>query len=123
MSGDCPFCVGTADYLFRVGTAAVIRDSYPVNRGHLLAIPVAHRRDLRACTEAELADLWRAVDRALEFLDEEHNPDGYNIGTNIGRSAGQTVFHCHVHVIPRFEGDCEMPRGGVRKVKPPLVEY
>ena len=57
------------------------------------------------------------------MLDKEHKPDGYNIGINVGESAGQTVWHVHVHVIPRFKGDMNDPRGGVRGVIPDKQKY
>jgi len=63
------------------------------------------------------------TNRIKKLLDNELRPDGYNIGINIGEAAGQTIFHLHIHIIPRYTGDVENPRGGVRKLKRPLVEY
>jgi diadenosine tetraphosphate (Ap4A) HIT family hydrolase len=123
MSGKCPFCEEQADYYLRRGSAAALWDNYPVNPGHTLVVPVAHRENLLACTPEEIGDLWTVVQEVVIRLQDSYRPDGFNIGTNVGRAAGQTVFHCHIHVIPRFDGDSEAPRGGVRKVKDPLVSY
>ena len=58
-----------------------------------------------------------------EFLQKEYNPDGFNLGVNCGETAGQTVFHAHIHVIPRYKGDVPNPRGGIRHVIPGKGNY
>ncbi len=63
-------------------------------------------------------ELWKLVDECKKIVDKEFNPDGYNIGINCGEAAGQTVMHLHIHLIPRYKGDIENPRGGVRGVIP-----
>jgi diadenosine tetraphosphate (Ap4A) HIT family hydrolase len=63
------------------------------------------------------------INAAKPIIDQRHRPDGYNIGINIGAAAGQTVFHLHIHVIPRFVGDVKDPRGGVRYVIPAKANY
>lgn len=123
MGEKCPFCSGKARFFMEEGSAAALYDIFPVNQGHVLVVPKAHRRTIFDCTEEELCDMWRLVRKVKTYLDEKYNPDGYNVGVNVEEVAGQTVFHCHVHVIPRYEGDCDEPRGGVRGVKPALVEY
>ena len=65
----------------------------------------------------------RAIARAKAEIEEHYAPDGYNIGFNVGEAGGQTVFHLHIHVIPRYAGDVEDPRGGVRKVIPGKAAY
>jgi diadenosine tetraphosphate (Ap4A) HIT family hydrolase len=65
----------------------------------------------------------QALDEGRQLIDGRHGPDGYNIGTNVGRAAGQTVFHLHVHLIPRYSGDVDDPRGGVRHVIPGKGNY
>lgn len=62
--------------------------------------------------------LWRLVDECKKIVDKKYNPDGYNIGINCGEAAGQTVMHLHIHLIPRYKGDIENPRGGIRGVIP-----
>ncbi len=58
-----------------------------------------------------------------EMLDIQYEPAGYNVGVNIGYDAGQTIMHLHIHFIPRYKGDVVNPRGGIRKLKTPLIEY
>jgi diadenosine tetraphosphate (Ap4A) HIT family hydrolase len=74
-------------------------------------------------TKVEQAALWTALDKVKLGIDSEFQPQGYNIGINVGVAAGQTVMHLHIHVIPRYEGDREDPRGGVRWVLPDKARY
>ncbi len=67
--------------------------------------------------------MWTVVEMARELLEHQYHPEGYNVGANVGAQAGQTIFHCHIHVIPRYIGDVEDPRGGVRRVKPAIKPY
>ncbi len=101
----------------------VLKDAFPVTLGHLLIIPNRHVGNYFEATPAEKEDLWKLVEKAKAHLDSAHNPDGYNIGINIGEAAGQTVFHLHIHLIPRRKGDVENPRGGVRHVIPGKGSY
>lgn len=98
-------------------------DNFPVNEGHALIIPKRHVSDFFGLNIDEWEDLPCIVRRAKGYLDEVFHPDGYNIGINCGEAAGQTIFHCHIHLIPRYNGDVENPRGGIRNFKKPLVEY
>jgi diadenosine tetraphosphate (Ap4A) HIT family hydrolase len=100
-----------------------IFDRYPVNRGHLLIISKRHIPDLFCLDEAEFNHLYWIINQAKEMLDMEYKPGGYNIGINCGEAAGQTIFHFHLHIIPRYKNDVENPRGGVRNIKKPLVPY
>jgi Diadenosine tetraphosphate (Ap4A) hydrolase and other HIT family hydrolases len=93
-------------------------DLYPVSPGHLLLIPFRHVASYFEATEAEQAALLSLVHDARRLLDERYAPDGYNIGVNIGAAAGQSIMHLHLHVIPRYAGDMEDPKGGVRGVIP-----
>ncbi len=92
----------------------IIRDIYPVSPGHTLIISKRETNDYFSLNSDEKTQLINAIDIAKENIELEYKPDGYNIGMNCGEHAGQTVFHFHCHVIPRYIGDMENPRGGVR---------
>jgi len=99
------------------------RDSYPVSPGHLLIIPHRHVPGYFDATVDEKSAIVEMIDRARNWLQEEYSPDGFNIGVNCGPAAGQTVMHAHIHVIPRYRGDMQDPRGGVRGVIPEKQKY
>ena len=116
---DCVFCRWIRDKLSieRLGSVAAFNDGYPVTDGHLLIVPLRHARDWFSMTEGELSDSQLLIRRLAERLRrEDPSVSGFNIGTNSGAAAGQTVFHAHIHLIPRREGDCDDPRGGIRGV-------
>lgn len=92
----------------------IIKDGFPVSPGHLLIISNEIRRDYFELSKEESDNLNEVILIAKRLVETEHNPDGYNIGMNCGAAAGQTVFHFHCHLIPRYKGDMENPRGGVR---------
>jgi len=98
-------------------------DKYPVTEGHLLVIPNRHFPDYFSATPEERTALWAMVDEAKNLLDGRCKPDGYNVGINVGVPAGQTVMHCHIHLIPRRSGDSVNPRGGVRGVIAGKADY
>lgn len=91
--------------------------------GHTVIIPRRYFATLFDATEAEQAALLKALAQAKDILDRHHQPDGYNIGINHGQASGKTVPHLHVHLIPRYRGDKEDLRGGVRWVLPDKVKY
>ena len=91
-----------------------IRDAYPASPGHTLVIPKRAIVSWFDATPDEIAAMTELVAAVKSQLDEAHHPDGYNVGFNDGAAAGQTVFHAHLHVIPRFDGDVTSPEGGVR---------
>lgn len=94
-----------------------------MTEGHLLIIPNRHFADYFSATPDEKTALWAMVDQAKKLLDGRFKPDGYNVGINVGATAGQTVMHCHIHLIPRRSGDSVNPRGGVRGVIPGQADY
>ena len=122
--GDCPFCNPDPDQVF-LETDEVIGlwDRYPVSPGHALLIPRRHVADWFDATAEEQHALTQALTTARSTIREKHQPDGFNIGINAGKAAGQTIFHLHVHLIPRYKGDHEDPRGGVRHVIPDKARY
>ncbi|TNF48594.1 MAG: HIT family protein [Bacteroidetes bacterium] len=101
----------------------LIRDIYPVSPGHTLIISNDLKTDYFELSNNQLEELTQMIQKAKELIEKEFNPDGYNIGMNCGEAAGQTVFHFHCHVIPRYIGDMEDPRGGVRGVVPEKQKY
>lgn len=104
--------------------AFAIRDAFPVSPGHTLVVPRRLFASWFEATAEERAALFELVDGVRQQLDASVNPpQGYNIGINVGATAGQTVAHLHVHVIPRYEGDVPDPRGGVRHVIPGKGNY
>ncbi|MGA9665519.1 MAG: HIT family protein [Gallionella sp.] len=118
----CPFC-NPDSVLLENDLAYVKPDKYPVNPGHLLVIPRRHVADFFLTTEAEKIALLSLLDKAKHYLDGKHAPAGYNVGVNVGEVAGQTIPHVHLHLIPRYQGDMQNPRGGVRGVIPAQQNY
>ncbi len=92
----------------------VIEDKYPVSPGHLLIVSKEDKPDYFSLNQIEKRELTDMIVKAREIIEENHNPEGFNIGMNCGEVAGQTVMHFHCHVIPRYKGDMDDPRGGVR---------
>src|SRR5688572_26151292 len=110
--------IPSSEWLAANRSAFAVSDRYPVTPGHALIVP---RRLISTWWELaaeERVDVWALVDDVKHVLDGRHAPAGYNIGFNVGSTAGQTVQHFHVHVIPRFDGDVPDPRGGIRWVIP-----
>ena len=113
----CPFC-STEGAMVSNALAYARYDINPVSRGHLLIIPRRHVADWFEISADERQAIFSLADEARARLLAELAPDGFNLGINVGRVAGQTVFHAHLHLIPRYQGDVEDPRGGVRGVIP-----
>ncbi len=116
---DCVFC--SKENLVVVAEnklALAFYDGCPVSKGHILVIPKRHTANYFDVSHEEHNAINRLIFKVKKYIDKKYEPDGYNIGSNINYCAGQTVFHFHVHIIPRYKGDVEDPRGGVRKVIP-----
>lgn len=122
---DCIFCnySNSDEVVIQNDMAYAMYDHFPVNKGHMLVIPKRHFASYFDASNEELLAIQDLIHRAKDKIDVELKPDGYNIGINIGEAAGQTIFHLHVHLIPRFFGDAENPRGGIRHLKKAIVEY
>lgn len=130
MSEDagCPLC-SKRDIVMEDGIAVenelayVLNDNSPVSPGHCLIVPRQHIAEYFNATRNEKAAIWELVDKMKAIIDKKHSPDGYNVGVNIGKAAGQSVPHIHIHMIPRYTGDMENPKGGVRGVIPNKQKY
>jgi diadenosine tetraphosphate (Ap4A) HIT family hydrolase len=101
----------------------LIEDQFPVSTGHILIVSKKLKRDFFSLSEGEQEELAHAINKAKKLIEVQNKPEGFNIGMNCGAVAGQTVMHFHCHVIPRYKGDMEDPRGGVRHVIPSKGNY
>ena len=128
MSGDgdtCPFCSLDTERVLEFNEHAVaFRDGYPVTELHTLVIPKRHVTNYFELTEDERKSIHTLLEsQRAKIMAEDDTVEGFNIGWNCGEAAGQTVFHAHVHLIPRRKGDVENPRGGVRHIIDGKGEY
>ena len=119
----CPFCIPERSILIESESTIVIFDAFPVSQGHVLIIPKRHCCNFFDLAPAEQADCFTLLNRVKTIIQDKYNPDGFNVGININEAAGQTILHAHIHLIPRYLGDVEKPRGGVRGVIPQKRSY
>jgi superfamily II DNA or RNA helicase/diadenosine tetraphosphate (Ap4A) HIT family hydrolase/HKD family nuclease len=120
----CPFCGVDPGRVFYEGKLIIaFWDSFPVTPGHVLIIPKRHVATWFDATPEERMELMAAIDIARDKILSRYKPDGFNFGVNIGEAAGQTIFHLHLHVIPRYWGDVDDPTGGIRHVIPSKGNY
>lgn len=121
----CPFCEVPAERIIAQNAGAyAIRDLYPATSLHTLVIPKRHTVDYFGMTDEEVVQCKALIDELREsIMAEDDKVDGFNIGINAGVSAGQTVFHCHIHLFPRRTGDVENPIGGLRHIFPGKGAY
>ena len=98
-------------------------DNYPVTNGHMLVVPKRLVSQIFDLNDAEYKACFDLVKEVQIFLKKKFNPDGFNIGVNCGKDAGQTIFHAHIHIIPRYKGDVKDPSGGVRNFIPGKGKY
>jgi len=121
----CVFCdrLAAGDLEAENELAAAFPDAFPLTRGHTLVVPRRHEADYFALTAAEQTAMWRLVNAVRARLERELHPDGYNLGVNVSQAAGQTVDHVHIHLIPRYAGDADDPRGGIRWILPAKARY
>jgi len=123
---DCIFCYHNAQnrIVDEYNSVFAIKDGYPVSDGHYLVIPKRHSTDYFALTETEKLDADKLIKILRKRLLEGNEAiTDFNIGMNTGKSAGQTIFHCHIHLIPRRDGDTPVPRSGVGGVIPEKMSY
>ena len=125
LTGECLFCnkkkqniINSTKFIY------VVRDSFPVTKYHSLIIPHRHVSNFFDLNENELKDLSETLKKErLSLLNLDKKITAFNVGVNAGKDAGQSVMHCHIHLIPRRKGDIENPRGGVRGVIPSKQKY
>ena len=123
---DCIFCNKTnCKVISSTKNFFIIRDTaYPVTKLHTLIIANRHVADFFDLTKEEMSELDEILkNQKIELKNLDNKISGFNIGVNIGKDAGQSILHCHVHLIPRRKGDVEDPRGGVRGVIPGMQSY
>jgi len=121
----CPFCwPENLEIIERTPNFFVVYDKTPVTPGHCLIIPFRHFADALELSSDELTEVWGLVQRMRQkLLVDDPAITGFNFGFNSGIDAGQTIFHVHIHLIPRRYGDVEKPRGGIRGVIPARQSY
>ena len=122
----CPFCPPDIEskVLERCGAVVAIADKCPVTNGHMLILPVRHTPDFFSMTPPEKRDADRLIQVLRDRIEaSDQTVTGFNIGVNCGASAGQTIMHAHIHLIPRRDGDMPQPKGGVRGVIPDRRVY
>ena len=123
---DCIFCKKiNCKILKQLKYFFIIRDTaYPVTEHHTLIITNRHVSDFFELSDEENIELNQILkDQKKELKNLDSNISGFNVGVNIGKDAGQSIMHCHIHLIPRRKGDVEDPRGGVRGVIPERQKY
>jgi diadenosine tetraphosphate (Ap4A) HIT family hydrolase len=121
-SDRCPFCNPrkTLTLITESATAYSIFDGYPMSKGHALIIPKRHIANYFDLPFKEQSACWFMVNKVQEILTQKLQPDGFNVGMNINREAGQTMMHANIHLIPRYQGDAVEAKGGMRYVIPKL---
>ena len=120
---NCIFCAPQREILAESALALAVFDSFPVSPGHALVVPKRHVATIFDMADDEYAECFRLVRTVKDLLLARFVPDGFNVGANCGEAGGQSVWHAHIHVIPRYKGDTPNPRGGVRHVIPLKASY
>ena len=123
LNSTCPFCTPEREIIIENKWALAFFDQYPVTDGHCLVIPKRHVEDLDDLTIDEYHSLFELVKSIIDYLKKNQDQDSFNIGANLGRAAGQTINHIHVHVIPRKIGDVDDATGGIKGVIPSKRKY
>ena len=120
---DCVFCKLERPLLAESDLSCSFLDGFPVSEGHALVISKRHIASIWHMTASEYSDAFELVRHVTGLLQDRFHPQGFNIGVNCGEAAGQSVFHAHIHIIPRYVGDVLSPRGGVRNLIPGKGDY
>ena len=124
-NNPCLFCnTKNKEYIFENNLAYSTFDTYPVSEFHLLIIPKRHIKNYFDLNDKELNACNELIKKIKSKIENDDNlVEGFNLGTNAGSVAGQTIMHCHIHLIPRRRGDVENLQGGVRGVIPLKQHY
>ena len=124
-NNPCLFCnTNNREYIFENDLAFSAYDSYPVSKFHILIIPKRHVKNYFELSNDELLACNKIIILSKNKIEKiDHNIEGFNLGSNVGTVAGQSINHCHIHLIPRRKGDVENPQGGVRGVIPSKQHY
>lgn len=122
---NCPFCNPEEgrELIVESATFYAMYDKYPVSKGHALIIPKNHIKSFFDLNVFQHQASNFVLNRVRLIVQDKYKPDGFNIGINLGKDAGQTIEHLHIHLIPRYKGDCENPVGGVRNIFPEKADY
>jgi diadenosine tetraphosphate (Ap4A) HIT family hydrolase len=120
---DCIFCQCDRPILAQSKLSFAVLDGFPVSKGHALIIPKRHVTTIWELTAEEYADAFGLVRHVKDVVQLKFEPQGINVGVNCGEVAGQSIFHAHIHIIPRYLGDVPTPRGGVRNIIPDKGNY
>jgi diadenosine tetraphosphate (Ap4A) HIT family hydrolase len=120
---NCPFCQANHSILAETRLSFACLDNFPVSEGHSLVIPKRHVATIWELRNDEYGDVFDLVRKVKDVIQNKFGPQGINVGVNCGEVAGQTVFHAHIHIIPRYAGDVPNPRGGVRNIIPGKGDY
>lgn len=120
-----PFLIGdeTRELIVETATVFSFYDKFPVSKGHALIVPKRLVSNYFDLSVKEQTACWIVVNKVQKILQEKYNPAGFNIGINVNAEAGQTIWHSHLHLIPRYIGDVDNPKGGIRGVIPHRKEY
>jgi diadenosine tetraphosphate (Ap4A) HIT family hydrolase len=120
---DCIFCKSDREVLLESTLSFAVFDGFPVSRGHALVLPKRHVATIWELNDQEYLDIFDLMKRVKDLVQKKFAPQGINVGVNCGEAAGQTIFHAHIHIIPRYTGDVPDPRGGVRNIIPGKGNY
>lgn len=126
MNDSCFFCdTQETDKLLQNDHcfARWVYEKVAVSEGHLLILPNRHFANYFEASPEELVTMWKMVHDVKAVVDEKYQPDGYNVGVNVNEAGGQSIPHMHIHIIPRYKGDVENPKGGIRCVIPDKQTY
>jgi diadenosine tetraphosphate (Ap4A) HIT family hydrolase len=123
---NCIFCEineNKSRIILQNSYSFAISDQYPVSQGHTLIILKRHVPSIFEASSEEISAIFNLTNQVQKLLSKQFTPDGYNVGFNDLKAAGQSIPHCHMHIIPRYQGDVKNPRGGIRGVIPGKQNY